>query len=738
MVLANNNHHHQLPAPSPRRRGTVVTESTRFSIASSSKCDGNDDADFDSERVVCNDVCDWDVVAVAGNASFMMAANAENNDKNNTTTYNNYNNNNTNDDKQDKGGNQIHRQQQKQRQGQKENSSTSKSHLLATFSFSKRVTAPPLPPVPLPWRQQKQKHNQSLSCSRMIPVTAKATTKLIHESKLRKKVQHLAQQGDWESIRALLSKHPLVNVIPEKKVPAIGTAAAAGGGGDGVSGTHRRPSYESYSSGRRSFTTGKESAAAAAAIQHAALLDCCESNNSRDYSYDDDDNDDSGIVGEPGVEEGRACRVNVGRGDRKCSFSLLRCRNTRDDRPDIGENILHDICRYQPQLDVLETLLSGLRDRYYTIGTDRLGRTPLHVAAASGAHSSIIDALVRVDPTPASMGDVHCRSPLHLAMTNCGICVREGDKVAESLLHTQHQQQHQHQKKTLRRHRHWRCNLSMRPTEGKRRIELSERTPGEMLRVAHVLKEAMLTYPGMLDFNDQDKLGYSPLDYAIERGITETALIRTLIQRNDRNNNCYLPRALDSTRLVHSTCCSEEPTTNNSNMEFLQALDHDEMEVLVTKIHNLNPVRQKKWMEYELFKLLIERKDELLRTSSRGVSPAAVDPMVMVVTPASYAGELSSPPSSPPTVTCTCHKKLVRMTYEEIYNKHLQDYFEGYMHELDVGDIQQFEYGGNDGDFDIFVDPEEDMTEGNSMLLDSSVPLCEISVVEDDDLVSML
>ena len=93
MVLANNNHHHQLPAPSPRRRGTVVTESTRFSIASSSKCDGNDDADFDSERVVCNDVCDWDVVAAAGNASFMMAANAENNDKNNTTTYNNYNNN---------------------------------------------------------------------------------------------------------------------------------------------------------------------------------------------------------------------------------------------------------------------------------------------------------------------------------------------------------------------------------------------------------------------------------------------------------------------------------------------------------------------------------------------------------------------------------------------------------------------------------------------------------------------
>jgi hypothetical protein len=550
-------------------------------------------------------------------------------------------------------------------------------------------------------------------------------------------------------------------------VLAIGpsTAAAAagaggGGSGGGVSGTHRRPSYGSYSSGRRSFTTGKESAAAAAAIQHAALLDCCESNNSGDYSCDDDDDgdgDNNDIVGERGTEKGRACIVNGERGDRKCSLSFLRCNETRDDRPDIGENILHDICRYQPPLDVLETLLSGLRDRYrggelYMIGKDRLGLTPLHVAAAYGAHTSIIHALVRVDPTPASMGDMYCRSPLHLAMANCGMYVREEGEVEESVIHAQNQLEQHQEQITPRPQRHWpkylfhgrdSCkgsNLSMRPAEGERRIASFERAPGEILQIAHILKEAMLTYPGMLGFNDEDKLGYSPLDYAIEHGITKPALIRTLIQRHDRNNNCCLLRSLDSTRLVHSTTrCSEDPTANNNTVEFLHALDHDEREALVTKIHNLNPVRKKKWMKYELFKLLIERKDELLqRSSSRGVSPVAVafaaeDPMGMVATPVTSAGK-----HSPPTVTCTCPKKVVRMTYEEIYNKHLQDYFEAYMHELDVGGIQLFEYGANEGDFDIFVDPEEDMTEGNSMLLDSAVPLSEISVVEDDDCVSML
>jgi hypothetical protein len=71
------------------------------------------------------------------------------------------------------------------------------------------------------------------------------------------------------------------------------------------------------------------------------------------------------------------------------------------------------------------------------------------------------------------------------------------------------------------------------------------------------------------------------------------------------------------------------------------------------------------------------------------------------------------------------------MTYEDIYNKHLQDYYDEYMHEM--GDFRD-----EDDDFDIFVDPEELSDEMLLMNDTSSKPLCEISVVENDDDVSVL
>lgn len=805
------------------RRATVVTEtSTRVSIASSSNklsCDGHYEFD-DSERGVCSDNA-WDTSMIMADAAAAAVAVASNKalDTSNATSRG---------EKQMLQQHRMHHRHQLQEKPKNESKAAwnSKSkpfpiqrqinHHIAHFSFSNLFTTPPTP-AHLPWRKRRQHRDQQQQIHESIrssttttaTTSAAATTTIMQESKLRKKIQHHAQRNDWDSIRNLLKRHPFSHVIPEekkkKKKVLDARRGSIGGrwgnrrscnhpacandntanitntgnnnchGGNGMI-TNRRPSYGSYSSGRRSFLAGSESAATAAVM--AAMLDC--ESNGDDSCCEDEVVVEHDIVGKRGAYE-----VNEGV-ERGCcqqhpSNSASRYRTAatttpRDDRPDIGENILHDLCRYQPPLDVLETILLGLRERYqgelYTIGRDSLGRTPLHVAAASGAHSTIVDALVRLEPTPASMGDVYCRSPLHLAMSNYGNDCGDDGAAAAATAATELPSSRQN----LLRRGHWllRCPFSKSRgsyKEGGRKS--SERTPEEIFRIVQVLKEAMLTYPGKIDFNDEDSVGYSPLDYAIDRGMSDNALIRTLIQRNGPSNNgCCSLRCSDSLRSVHfSYSLEDDPATASAtidnNMEFLQTLVPDEMEALLTKIHKLNPVRRKKWMEYELFKLLVDNEAELLRTSrcvssvvadSSSTGTATDNPVVATATTIVAEGEL--PSSTSCRLTCcqpvspcqACHdKKSFRqeekmLTYEDIYNKHLQDYFDGYMHELDVGNIQHYDHA--DDGFDIFVDPEEmnyeydQHQEGGTANLPindvSTLPLGEISVVEDDDCVSVL
>lgn len=404
------------------------------------------------------------------------------------------------------------------------------------------------------------------------------------------------------------------------------------------------------------------------------------------------------------------------------------CR--RDDRPVVGENILHDICRYRPPLDVLETLLAAVRDRYrgesFTSATDHFGRTPLHIAAAFGADAVIIDALVRVDPTPASMPDVHLRSPLHLAVNYCG--VRDNNIMVEPALHYKQQEQ---QLRRYRPNRDGYCCTGwklMRPQI--ERMPSHERTPNETFQVVQILKEAMLTHPGKIDFNDEDGVGYSPLDYAMECGKPEGALIRTLIHRNAPT--CCILRRSDTNG---GDSILEDPT--NNDVEFLQKLERDDIEALTNRIHKLNPSRQKKWMEYELFKLFVENKDQLLTTRSTVVGLKAADVVV-----ATGNAEISVVVCNHESSSCPQRKNKSStskvMTPEDMYNKHLEDYFDGYMCDLDVGDIEHYVDGGGDDGFDIFVDPEEG-NDNDQMLMKVAqikgmhLPLREISIIHDDD-----
>ena len=50
-----------------------------------------------------------------------------------------------------------------------------------------------------------------------------------------------------------------------------------------------------------------------------------------------------------------------------------------------------------------------------------------------------------------------------------------------------------------------------------------------------ILKDAMLTYPGCVNFKDEDRTGFSALDYAIDIGAAseEIMLLQSLIRRKE-------------------------------------------------------------------------------------------------------------------------------------------------------------------------------------------------------------
>ena len=302
------------------------------------------------------------------------------------------------------------------------------------------------------------------------------------ESQLRKTARKHAERGDWPALHRLISGHkfPDVPEVIPKRLGGAGEQPVAASGIVQQDPTARRPSYGSRNSGegRRSFTRDVNSAAAAAVIREAML---------------EESREDTG--GDPA-------------GTASSSSSRRRRNPLADDRPDYGENVLHDLCQFHPPLDVVETLLAALRHRKgCTIGTDDAGRTPLHVAAECGAGADVIRALVKADPTPAARGDVHRRSPLHLAMRYC-------------VFHYQPNTGHHHPAD------------KMFPPE-----EVMEET----FQVVKVLKEAMLDYPGRVGFKDEDASGYSPLDYAIDGDISREELIRALDPRRRFRRSGHCP-----------------------------------------------------------------------------------------------------------------------------------------------------------------------------------------------------
>jgi hypothetical protein len=359
---------------------------------------------------------------------------------------------------------------------------------------------------PLFRRETASSCQASRGCSLLRFFSARRGRQL-SEAQLRKKVRKHCDRGDWPRVRKLISNHDFAEV-PEV-VAETNSIIAKSSSSEGKRSstneliqnpTSRRPSYGSRNGERLSFA-GKESAAAAAVIKAAAA----------------------------------AAMLEEGSKSEDCS-----------DNSDIrsGENILHDVCRHNPPLDVIELLLTTLRHRRgITCSRDDDGRTPLHVAVAYGASPGVIGALARADPVPATMGDDDNRSPLHLAVKFLAYQERNMQQSQSSPRRRSSSSSRVSNIAVMRKGKR-----QKRDSNANTPVLLKEKKRDEARQTLMILKHAMITYPGQIDFKDEDIKGFAPLDYAIDGSITDQAILNLLIRRNESRDLCLqtTPKAVPS------------------------------------------------------------------------------------------------------------------------------------------------------------------------------------------------
>jgi len=80
--------------------------------------------------------------------------------------------------------------------------------------------------------------------------------------------------------------------------------------------------------------------------------------------------------------------------------------------PNRKESVLHEVCRFQPPLKVLEKIIAMNPALVTTINFQ--GRLPLHIATENGASYDAVHLLCKCDPSTAGLQDLLGKTPLHL------------------------------------------------------------------------------------------------------------------------------------------------------------------------------------------------------------------------------------------------------------------------------------------------------------------------------------
>jgi len=435
------------------------------------------------------------------------------------------------------------------------------------------------------------------------------------------------------------------------------------------------------------------------------------------------------------------------------------------ERLDTGENVLHDMCRYNPPLDVIETLLMSLRHRRgCTSGKDEMGRTPLHVAAACGASPDIIDALARADPRPASIGDVDGRTPLHIAVMYLAYSGRLDDYAPEEI------------------------ELALPYVPSVRQEEsFDEEACERFATTISILKEVMMAHPGKVDFKDEDNTGFSPLDYAIDGNITDGNVLHCLLRRKGLTTSKRRSTASVDTQVVHNL--PHQPlrrtrfSISSQDIEVLLRLEEEEIDVRRKRVEKMRTRQKKVKIQNTLFDMFgidqepgeetpcVQRK---LAENERKVAderPKHLEKACIAENVRKAADERPKNPEKAEKVSDTndvqklprrvssrrmlCRtsfrsnltsssswKRLSRqgesdlhksMTSEDIYNAHLEAYMK------DFFDDDALEFRDEDDSFDIFHDPDEveDVNATENADHDSTQeggrpPIIEIDIVLDD------
>jgi len=107
-------------------------------------------------------------------------------------------------------------------------------------------------------------------------------------------------------------------------------------------------------------------------------------------------------------------------------------RNPAVAKSEDGETpLLHEVCRYQPPLRVVEEFVHS--DPESVSVMSKKNHAPLHVACRCGAPPDVINFLCQLDPTLAGVQDYHGRTPLHLLCQEYAIHYNEEQRLKISL-----------------------------------------------------------------------------------------------------------------------------------------------------------------------------------------------------------------------------------------------------------------------------------------------------------------